>query len=292
MKNQGTGYWINLHKEYAGELKAVGHPGFCKTLNELKYDSEDNTMLQCLELIGRQFEQKDGNALTVLDVGAGTGYWSEIASRFFVNQGFSVAVTAVDISAVALKIVRERNPYVETICEDLKTIFPGPFIRKFNLVMACYSLHHLVGLDDFLNALRFAGTSVKPGGFLVLMDPILTLPFSKFDIMDFPYFQGNGIPRHLYLLDDILGKQGFSRQGTWPAVSFLLNGNIQGYGRCSYAIAGGLWKALAILYRSDRLTQLVSKILRRMDRILKNGGFGFSSSVCVYRRTLEETCRG
>jgi len=44
--------------------------------------------------------------------------------------------------------------------------------------------------------------------------------------LDFNSFRGNGIPRH-YLIDDILGKVGLQRRLIRPAVSFILNENVE-----------------------------------------------------------------
>jgi SAM-dependent methyltransferase len=284
VKYNNTTYWTKIHKKYEGKLRAVSHPTLSEHLNQLKYGSESNTILPCLQEIGLKFKQAGGEAISLLDVG-GTGYWSDMAYRVFVEQGFCVSVTAIDISQDALGGLRERNPHVRTVCEDLKTVNPSLFIGIFDLVLSCYCLHHLVNLDDFLNALRFAGRSVRSGGFLILMDPILTMSFSRFDVIDFSSYKGNGIPRHLYLIEDILGKEGFRREVMRPAVSFLLNGNIQGYGPISYNLADILWRGLSILYKADFSVPLLSRVLVRSDKTLKRWGLAFSSSVCVYSKS-------
>lgn len=285
MKYNNRGYWRDIHKEYKGALRAVGHPTFSEHLNQLKYESEARTILYCLQKIGTQFNKTEGRTLSLLDVGAGTGYWSGIAYQAFIKQGFCVSVTALDISEDALEILRKRSPHVRTICEDLKTISPDRFIRTFDVVLSCYCLHHLVNLNDFLNGLRFAGRSVKSGGFLMIMDPILTMPYSRFDVIDFSSYKGNGIPRHLYLIEDVLSGEGFSRQAVWPAVSFLLNGNIQGYDPLSYAIASMLWRGLGILYGSDWSVRLLSRPLFHLDGVFKSLGLSFSSSVCIFSKS-------
>lgn len=290
MKYDNTEYWTDIYKRYGGDLQAVGHPGLSKKLNELKYDSETNTILRSLRDIGNEFRQAGKGRLSILDVGAGGGYWSKVVYDAFHEQGFSVKVTALDISQEALDIVRKRNPHINTVRKDLKTINPDVFSQGFDLVIACYCLHHLINLDDFLNGLRFVGRSVNADGFLIIMDPILTLPFSRFDVIDFPSYQGNGIPRHLYLIEDVLGKEGFYREVMWPAVSFLLNGNIEGYDPFSYTLASILWRALCMLiYRSDRFVQLLSGILFTLDRALKGLNLAFSSNVCVYRKSTSQT---
>ncbi|OEU82933.1 MAG: hypothetical protein BA865_04245 [Desulfobacterales bacterium S5133MH4] len=285
MKYDNTEYWTGIHKTYEGHLQAVGHPTLCRKLNELKYQSEGNTMLDSVWGICREFRQAGKKKLSILDVGAGTGYWSKMVYDAFDKEGFHVRATALDMSEDALDIVRRHNPQIDTVQEDLKTINPDLFTHGFDLVISCYCLHHLVNLDDFLNALRFVARSVSIDGFLIIMDPVLTLPFSRFDVIDFPSYQGNGIPRHLYLIEDVLVNEGLCKKEIRHAVSFLLNGNIEGYDWFSYTAASALWRALCVLvYKSESFVRLLSGILSSLDRALKGLNMAFSSSVCVCGR--------
>lgn len=288
-KYNNTTYWKDIHKKNLGPLQTVGHPMLCKNLNRLKYESESSSILSSLQDIGYKFTLMGKKKLSILDVGAGGGFWLKIVNEAFEKQGFRIELTALDLSREALETLQRHNSHINIIQEDLKTINPDIFSNSFDLVISCYCLHHLVNLEDFLNALRFAGRSVNRGGFLIVMDPVLNLPFSKFDIIDFPTYAGNGIPRHLYLLEDILGKEGFFRQVIQPAVSFLLNGNIEGYGWFSYSMASIIWKVLCMfVYKSDPFVKLSTSILLVLDKALKSSNLSFSSSVCVYRKSNSE----
>jgi SAM-dependent methyltransferase len=285
MKYNNKTYWTDIHRKYKGELRAVGYATLSEGLNQLKYGSEANAVFHGLKEIRSQFGKGRKKAISLLDVGSGSGYWSELIHRELLGQGFEVSVTALDISEEALEDLRKRRPLFSTVCKDLRTIDIDQFRHAFDVVVSCYCLHHLVHLDDFLNGLRFAGRSVKEDGFLILMDPILTLPFSRFDVLVFPSFHGNGIPRHLYLIEDVLSKEGFKRHGVWPAVSFLLNGNIEAYDPLSYMLIRLLWGGLSFFYRSEHFVRLFSAILIYLDEILKRLGLGFSSSLCIYKKT-------
>lgn len=70
----------------------------------------------------------------------------------------------------------------------------------------------------------------------------------------------------------------------WPAVSFLLNGNIEAYDPLSYMLMRLLWGDL-VFYKSDHFVRLFSTILIYLDEILKRLGLAFSSSLCIYERT-------
>jgi hypothetical protein len=118
------------------------------------------------------------------------------------------------------------------------------------------------------------------------MDPILTLPYSRLDMIDLPAFRGNGIPRHLYLIEEVLAGEGFMHRTRAPAVSFVLNGPIEANGRIGYAALNRLWWLLNLAYRSDALVRGLAGWLAAADRVLKRRGLGFSSSVCLFAKVL------
>jgi hypothetical protein len=103
-KYNNTAYWTDIHRRHEGRLQAVGHPTLSKKLNELKYESEANTILRILQDIGEEFRESRKEKLSVLDVGAGAGYWSKVVHDVFQRQGFTVEVSLLDISQEALDV--------------------------------------------------------------------------------------------------------------------------------------------------------------------------------------------
>lgn len=284
MLYNNTRYWTTIHKRHLGQLRAVGHPGLSEGLNQLKYGSEAEAFLRCLELTMPQHQAQKATSFDVLDIGAGTGYWSNLVYDVLQQKELQAEVLALDLSSIALELIQTRTPHIKTVQIDLKAVDVNHFQSAFDLAVSCYCLHHLTNFNDFLNALRFAARSVKGGGHVILMDPILTMPYSKFDVIDFQSYRGNGIPRHLYLIDDLMAREGYKRQLTLPAVSFLFNGNIEGYEPVSYYLLRKLWRLLELLYRSERLVNLSAGMLVHLDRILKQYRLGFSSTVCMYKK--------
>jgi SAM-dependent methyltransferase len=201
------------------------------------------------------------------------------------SHDFIVNATALDISMEALDILAKQFPNMELVNDDLAKIAPNRFLESYDLVFSCYCLHHLVNHDDFVNALRFVGNSVKKEGFLLIMDPIIKMPYSKYDTLDFNSFRGNGIPRHLYLIDDILGKVGLQRRLIRPAVSFILNENIEAPGPIAYFLMTATWKVLCKFYRSEKFVQIFGGTLKYADKMLKHLSLSFSSSICLYQKT-------
>lgn len=286
MAYENTQYWTDIHRAHSGQLKAVGYPFLSEAFNALKYQSEAESLAKVLKITVEAFQSREQRTLSVLDVGAGIGYWTEVVKGTLSASGFSSQHTALDISEEALAKVKQKDPSVQVVRADLKTIPSNKFNEQFDLVYAFYCLHHLKRHDDFLNALHFVAASVKKDGFLILMDPMLHLPFSLGYSLNFATYNGNGVMRPLYLLDDVLERQGFSRVGQTPAVSFLLNGNAEAYGFFGYALLKLVWKIFGLLvYRSENLTRLISPVLVGADRFLKGAHLGFSSKICLYRKS-------
>lgn len=277
-----TQYWQTIHRDFGARLRAVGHPNLSESFNALKYASEAETLSAVLQeaIAGLRTDAP----VRVLDIGAGTGYWTRLVQDLLVSRGLDVSLSALDLSADALRGIQQQLPEATLIQADLKTIAPDRCPESHDLVYTCYCLHHIPRLADFLNALTFAARSVARDGHLLLMDPVLRLPYSPFAALDFPSYRGNGVPRHLHLIDDVLDREGLTRVAIRPAVSFLLNGNIEARRAWSYALCRRLWQVLHRVYVSETLTPRFARILRPVDRWCKRTDLAFSSSVCLYRK--------
>ncbi len=277
-------YWSKLHERLKGQLKAVGHPFLSENLNRLKYESEAFAAERAMLIVTDAFQKNHMHEITFLDIGAGTGFWTELLADLLLAGGYRTDVSALDVSSDALDVIRERLPHVHAINEDLTKISEDRLINTYDLVSSCYCFHHLVKTDEFINALKFAGSSVKKGGYLLVMDPVLTKPYSSFDTFDYYSYRGNGIPRHLYFMDDILLELGLRRCAIYPAVSFILNGRVEAQGPLGYFVMDQAWKVLCVFYRSEQITQFLSIFLKYLDRMLKRMNRSNSSSICLYQR--------
>lgn len=284
MTYDNPSYWRALHQAHPGSLRAVGHPWLSEALNELKYRSEAAALSGFLD--SHRELLIEGAPREVLDIGAGTGFWTEILQSWYQAHGAVPRVTAVDLSEQALALIKSRHPEVETVQLDLAAADPFRFREKFGLVASFYCLLHLPRFADFLNGLQLAARSVAPGGVLLLMDPVLSRPYSPFHATVFSSYNGNGLPRPLSLMDDVLDREGLDRIAFTPAVSFILNGSIEARSRLGSAFTTLLWIALQLAYRSERVTRVLSGALARTDALLKRHALAFSSSLVAYRKKV------
>jgi SAM-dependent methyltransferase len=276
-------YWRGLHDAMPDGLRAVGYPALSERFNELKYESEARTFTEVLD----RHVEKSKSPFRVLDLGAGSGYWTRLVDRWAHSAGRTAELTAVDLSQPALTQISIALPHVQTVQGDLCTMNPGEFAGKFDLTYVCYCLHHLPRLDGHLNALRLACKSVAPGGTLIIMDPVLTLPYSPLDCHDFFSYNGNGVVRHLMTIEDVVQSEGLKRNEVLPAVSYILNGPVQASGSWRFALATRIWFALHRVYRSESMTRRLSGLLGMIDHSLKASGSSLSSSICVYSRPAD-----
>jgi 2-polyprenyl-3-methyl-5-hydroxy-6-metoxy-1,4-benzoquinol methylase len=279
-----TAYWRGLHESYPGELRAVGHPTLSEAANRLKYQSEAETLARSFELAVESFL---GRAeFQVLDIGAGNGFWTVLLKEMLLAQGIHARLAALDISRNALQSIASKLKDVELIEADLKRDAPRQHECQFDLVTAMYCLHHLSRLEEFLNGLRYAALCVRPGGCLMIMDPVLRDGYSPFHGVDESTWAGNGMPRSLVAIDTELGHLGFRRLSAVPAVSFILNGPIEARGKVAFSVKQTLWSLAGRVFRHEGLTRIVSPAFRMMDAVLKKTSASGSSSLCVYRKSI------
>jgi SAM-dependent methyltransferase len=277
-----TSYWRELHARYPGELRAVGHPWLSEAANRLKYESEAESLAHAFRIVLKGFSGR--RSLDVLDVGAGTGFWTTLVSDMLRRHEIDARVSVLDISDEALASLAERMKGIHTIRADLKCDAPGANEGSYDLVTAMYCLHHLARRVEFANGLRYAAICVRSNGYLVVMDPILREGYSPFREIDEATWSGNGMPRSLEVIDRQLSELGLRRVVTRPAVSFLLNGPVEAAAKRSFAVRDALWRAATRLLRHQTVTRLASPALRYADRGLKALGLSGSSSICIYRK--------
>lgn len=283
MQYDNTSYWKEMHKELKGSLQAVGISALSQEYNKLKYLSESNSLYSILEKIKSNFVKTE--SVNILDIGAGIGYWSNLIFKFYETEKKNPSVTALDISKDALDSINQNFPNIKTIQIDLKEVELDLVKDKFDLVTSFYCFHHIVSLKDYSNAIKFAGRSVKKDGYLIIGDPILSKPYSKFYNVDFPTFKIHSFPRPLYLIDDILMDEGFERIEQKNAVSFLLNGNVESRSKLGYFIQRKLWNlGYYYFYRSNKFVKLFSPLIKFIDETFKKGKASNSSVFILYKK--------
>jgi SAM-dependent methyltransferase len=270
-------YWTGLHRQFTGSLKAVGWPSLSEAFNAAKYRSETESLLSALQLFSAPTMPA-----RILEIGIGIGFWTAIMIQKLDRCG--VHLTGLDISAEALAVVRARFPLLELEQTDVGTLDPNRFLHQFDLVTALMVLLHLTMASEFDNALRFAARSVRPGGTLVLYEPVITDHYSPWLYRESALVRSS-VARELNAYDEPLAEEGLKRIGMVSGASWVLNAPIEAPTTRAFRIRQMMWRILCqTVYRSERVTAWVSPFASWLDAMLKRGFHGGSGKFLVYRR--------
>ena len=124
-------------------------------------DELKNDMLVDLQAITKAIGKL--SAISILDLGCGTGYWS----RIFCNRSNSV-VTGVDISQSMGRLFRKNQPTSKYICADIFE-FTQNEKSKYDVIICSFILSHYDSrLAEIL--LKRARRLLNSGGCIVLTD--------------------------------------------------------------------------------------------------------------------------
>ncbi|PWT76726.1 MAG: hypothetical protein C5B60_03785 [Chloroflexi bacterium] len=276
-------YWVGLHRQYRGTLKAVGWPSLSEAFNAAKYRSETESFLSVL----KTFWSPAKPSVAVLEIGIGIGFWTALMIQNL--KQCDMQFTGLDISEEALTAVRAHFPKAHLEHADIRRLDPNRFMHAFDLVTALMVLLHLTTASEFENALRLAARSVRPGGMLILYEPAVTEPYSPW------LFPGrtsthSSVARALDLYDKPLVEEGLTRIGMLPGASWVLNGPIEASTERAYRSRDIMWRTFCqAIYRFESITGWFSPVASWLDSMLKRRSKGGSGKFLVYRRHVDSS---
>lgn len=147
-------YWESRLAAQQG-LRGVGHISFGERYNEWLYRAKRRTLesaLREIPLTGK----------TVLDVGAGTGYFVQ----WYIGRG--ARVCGVDIAQNAVERLRQLYDGDFRVA-DISAPH-APELGEYDVVNVWDVMYHIVDNDAFERALRFLVARVRRGGSLLITD--------------------------------------------------------------------------------------------------------------------------
>lgn len=160
-------YWAQLHQRE--DLSSVGQSTLPGGLNKWIYRS--------IRLNMRRFVKRHGLTSTggrMLEVGVGTGYWLD----FWEQHGWQV--DGCDLVPLAVERLRAARPsshfWVADVGSEDGVLAGAPDapVGGYDLVTVTSVLLHVTDDEAFARALRNVAAAVRPGGHLLLVEPILT----------------------------------------------------------------------------------------------------------------------
>jgi len=138
------------------DLRGTGETALPLAYNRACYQLRAEVLTHCLQRTGML-----PGGRRVLDVGCGTGYWTE----YYVSRG--AHYTGVDIAQVSVDRLAERYPDQRFVRADVSEGVPG---GPYDLVNVFDVLYHITDDDRWQEALRRLAAAVAPGGLLLVTD--------------------------------------------------------------------------------------------------------------------------
>lgn len=151
-------YWEErLRRRF--DLTGVGHGSLGPGYNTRLYRARRRALDRALRAVGR-----DLGGRRVLDIGCGSGFYTE----YSLEKGAGDYV-GIDITRVSIETLRLRYPDFQFMIGDVSSerlIMEAPF----DLILAADVLFHIVDDQAFSRALANIAAWLSPGGVLILSD--------------------------------------------------------------------------------------------------------------------------
>jgi SAM-dependent methyltransferase len=144
------------------DLRGTGETSMSAAYNDACYTLRREVLVRALAEA-----RTDVRGRTVLDIGCGTGFWTE----FYLSRG--AVYTGVDIAETSVQRLRERYPAAAFLHADVgEADLPG----TYDIVNVFDVLYHITDDARFDAALRRLAGAVKPGGLLLVTDVFADAP--------------------------------------------------------------------------------------------------------------------
>lgn len=249
-------YWERLHAR--DDLSAVGHVGLSPELNGVLYEAQRRNAVHFLRIHGV-------TAAHVYEAGAGRGDWFSAWRAVGAQR-----IVAGDLSSTAVARLSRLADEAHQI--DISAPLGDP-VARYDFVAAMYVLLHVVDEGRFRAATEYLAGLVKPGGHLLLAEPILlnALPQAKAP-------GAESVARRL----EAYALPGMELLAIGAAT--VLAGNPIERSRLPRAAWAVMWRGLTAADRWRPTRRAVGWIIRRLDPVLCQAGFAPSSKLALFRR--------
>ena len=264
-------YWENLLQK-GGDLRSVGYPSFSYAFNSCLYramaDSVDRG-LNRLGMVPASFE-----AANIIDVGSGTGFWV----GFWLGKG-TRQILGIDLTPGSITSLRHKYPQLEFQQRDVAGLLPADFSGKFDIVSAMSVLHHIPEQQRWENALWNLGHALKPGGYLLLMDPVLRYKWWGKPFDD----TSNGFPRTLSEHLAILEPLGVKLKLAIPTIVILAN-PVDTKSKLEFQLLKLWWLLFSRVARREPVMKRTAWFVYSIDRLLCKSNYMPSSKTLFYQK--------
>lgn len=153
-----TAYWESrLSKHF--DLTGAGYAALGPVYNMRMYEARLRALERALSHIQRRL-----TGATVLEVGCGTGFYTDYCAKEKVAR-----YVGVDLTSVSVEILEQRHPGFRFLQADItEDVYDPP--SDFDIVLAADVLYHIVDDIAFGRAVHRLRQALKPGGLLIISD--------------------------------------------------------------------------------------------------------------------------
>ena len=155
MTYQPRDFWERRLSEHF-DLRGSGETGLSLAYNRACYALRRSVLDRALAEVGM-----DPSGKRVLDVGCGTGFFTE----YYLKRG--ALVTGLDIASASIERLRARFPEARFTLADVSEASLG---ERYDVVNAFDVLYHITDEERWRAAVRNLAAAVAPGGVLLVTD--------------------------------------------------------------------------------------------------------------------------
>ncbi len=149
-------YWQDRFSKYGKTLTASGDEGLSEEENRRDYQLAVNTMIAILHQEKFNFDQ-----IQVLEIGCGTGFYTQLLHDLNVKN-----YIGVDITDVLFPEFSKKFPNYNFIQKDVTT--EGIIAQQFDLIMMIDVIEHIVTKDKLDFAMKNIQKCLKTNGVFII----------------------------------------------------------------------------------------------------------------------------
>jgi SAM-dependent methyltransferase len=211
---------------------------------------------------------------SVLDVGSGTGFWVE----FWLAKGVR-QIVGIDLTAKSISSLAQKHPQLKFQQMDIADRIDTSMLCAFDIVSAMSVLNHIPSQPRWEQALANLGYVLKPGGYLLLMDPIL-----KYRWWGKPFdHHSSGFPRTISAHVSVLAKTGVKMQFVLPTVAILAN-PVDTKSKLEFLLLERWWSLFSRVANQEQATKRICWFMYVLDRLLCRLNYMPSSKIIFCRK--------
>jgi len=213
-------------------------------------------------------------AWTVLDVGAGTGFWIDF---WLAKQ--AQRIVGIDLTSASVQHLMSQYPQLEFEQRNIADPVDDSQHDVYDIISAMSVLHHIPSQSQWEQALINLGCMLKPGGYVLIMDPIL-----RYRWWGAPFDEGStGRPRTVAEHVTIMARSGVRLKVLAPTVVLLAN-PVDTKWRLEFRLLDYWWRLFTRIARRERLMQSGGWLVYAFDRILCRLNYMPSSKVMLFQK--------